>query len=229
MAPQAPGVAVRVLGHWFSGVRRSGQQIRDYADGWRLDAEAAMASPRPVLLVFGDSLSQGIGASARSRSYVSLVAAELSLRRGADVAVLNLSRSGARIDDVLEVQVPAYEWAREHRAPEVVTGICTVGSNDLLRSGRLGRAKRAMSELIERLPEGVAMATVPDRGSVVAKRLNDHLRREAEREHRPVADVAAALTSWRGRVAGDRFHPNDRGHRLWADVVLAGYDAGCFQ
>lgn len=223
--PAGPGPAVRWLGVVLPGARRIGSQIGRYADGWRVDALAALATDRPALVVFGDSLGQGIGAADRSGSYAALVAAELGLHLPAEPPVFNLSRSGARINDVLEVQIPAYRAACE-RGLSVIGGVCTVGSNDLIRSTRLGAAKRRLTRLVEALPEGVVVATVPDRGSQVAKRLNRHLRQEAGRAGRPVADVADALTSWRGHLAGDGFHPNDAGHRLWADVIAGAVLAG---
>lgn len=216
--PAKPGSAVRSLGVLLPGARRTGSQIRRYAAGWRTDALAVLGTDQPALVVFGDSLGQGIGAADRSGSYAALVSTELAPHLGTAPPVFNLSRSGARIEDVLEVQIPAYRAACD-RGLSVIGGVCTVGSNDLIRSARLGRTKQRVTRLVEELPEGVVVATVPDRGSQVAKRLNRHLRQESRRATRPVADIADALTSWKGRMAGDGFHPNDAGYRLWADVI----------
>ena len=99
-----------------------------------------------------------------------------------------------------------------------------MGSNDLLRSGHPRRFRRDIARLAEALPDDhrqrTVIATLPDRGSIVAKRANRWLRAAAEEHGIGVADVAAELDSWRGRLAPDRFHPNDGGHRLWADVFL---------
>jgi len=217
LTPAQPGTFVRVMGSIIPGVGRTRDQIVSYAEEWAAEAEAAVAGKMPVFVALGDSLAQGIGASSRAAGYVSLVSDDLRKRRGQDFAVLNLSRSGARLHDVLETQLPALDAANVR----LIGGICTVGSNDLVRSGRLGQTRNRFSEVLVALPEEILMATIPDAKSLAAKRMNRYLRAEAQRIDRPLADVAAALTTWRGMVAGDGFHPNDRGHRLWADTVLA--------
>ncbi|NNF55966.1 MAG: SGNH/GDSL hydrolase family protein, partial [Acidimicrobiales bacterium] len=150
-----------------------------------------------------------------ARSYVQLVADRLHEEVPQGFRILNLSRSGARLGDVLETQLPALASVPN----SVIGGICTVGSNDLVRSGRLRQTRRRFTAVLESLPTGIVMATIPDAKSVTAKTMNRHLRSEAERLGQPIADVAAALTSWRGLMAGDGFHPNDAGHRLWARTI----------
>lgn len=227
LEPKNPGPGIRAIGTVFPGVRATGRQMLDYSMEWRRETEGTLAVGGPVLVVLGDSLAQGVGASTRSSGYAALVASTLARSIAHPVGVVNLSRSGARIGDVLETQIPAFLAARDrYRGLRPIGGICTVGSNDLVRSGRVRLAKKRLAALVEQLPEGFVLATVPDRGSLVARHCNRHLRAEADRVGRPVADVAAALTSWRGRLAGDGFHPNDEGHRLWADVVGRAVLAG---
>lgn len=55
----------------------------------------------------GDSAAQGIGASDPQRGYVGLLAKRLRDNAGRPVQIVKLSRSGARIKDVLDTQVPA--------------------------------------------------------------------------------------------------------------------------
>ena len=206
-----PGRMVQVLGQVHPGVRTTGRQIVDHADFWRVEAQRALAGPAPVLVALGDSIAQGIGASAPALGYVGLLAEQLQ------VPVLNLSRSGARLADVLDEQLPALAESGVRTAAVV----CTVGSNDLLRELRFSTTKNRMSRLIEVLPEEAVLATLPDAGSLLAKRLNRHLRREALGHGRVVADVAANLRSWRRLAASDQFHPNDAGHRLWCHAFLS--------
>lgn len=226
LEPPLPGWLVR-RGGFLPGMAETGKQIQRYAGYWRdlaelaLRADAGFGSPAgvdrprkpPILVALGDSLAQGIGASHPEYGYVGRVRRELA---GQDSLspVLNLSRSGARIADVLEIQLPALAAVDD----PLGLIICTVGSNDLVRSTRLGRAKRELSDLLEALPESAILATVPDRGSVAATLFNRHLRREADLLSIPVADVAAYLTTWRGHRAADRFHPNDQGYQIWVDA-----------
>ena len=75
-----------------------------------------------------------------------------------------------------------------------------------------------MHSLMSRLPAGAVLATLPASGSLMAKRLNKTIRAEARRAGLLVADVDAHLPGWRGRSAGDRFHPNDRGYESWFEA-----------
>ena len=68
---------------------------------------------------------------------------------------------------------------------------------------------------MSRLPAGAVLATVPAKGSLMAKRVSKIIRAEAGRSGLVVADVDAHLPGWRGRSAGDRFHPNDLGYEAW--------------
>lgn len=205
---------VRILSLVHPGIRRTRDQIVDHAAYWKTAADRALVGGAPVLVALGDSLAQGIGASSPQLGYVGLLAAKLADEHQAPVAILNLSRSGARIGDVLGDQLAAL------RASGVmpVAVVCTVGSNDLLRDARFGAARSRMTELIGSLPEGAVLATLPDAGSLLAKQLNRHLRKDAARHGRAVADLGALLTSWKGLGASDRFHPNDAGYQCWAQA-----------
>ena len=142
---------------------------------------------------------------------------------GRPVPVLNLSVSGARIQDVIDRQLP--KLAQLPHEPVFVT--CTVGSNEPLsaRSLLFKRTTRQLSTLFDALPSGSIVATLPDAGSMVAKYVNRVIEGEAPlREHR-IADVASHLSGWRRRIAGDGFHPNDEGYEAWTNAfteVLIG-------
>ena len=125
--------------------------------------------------------------------------------------IVNLSRSGAKINDVLRVQLPAMR-AVQHPI-QLVT--CTVGNNDLARGSSPSRVNGAMRSLMSELPDDAMLATLPAKGSILAKRLNRIIRAEGSPAGLVVADVDAHLPGWRGRSAGDRFHPNDLGYESW--------------
>ncbi|MHB8274889.1 MAG: hypothetical protein ACYDC9_09005 [Dermatophilaceae bacterium] len=59
-----------------------------------------------MYVTLGGSAAQGVGASSPRRGYVSLVAEQLSRSTGRPVRVINLSRSGARVRDVVDEQQP---------------------------------------------------------------------------------------------------------------------------
>ncbi len=218
LEPPRPGWLVRNAG-FLPGVATTAHQIEAYANYWRdLAIEALDANPgadaTPMLVVLGDSLAQGVGASQPALGYAGRLR-ELLAEGAALPPVVNLSRSGAKIADVLQVQLPAL--AEVPGTSHLI--VCTVGSNDLVRSTRLGRTKRDMTTLINTLPPAALLGTLPDKGSVATMMLNRHLRLEADRAGITVADVAANLTTWRGHRADDRFHPNDRGYGWWVEAV----------
>ena len=215
-----PGPLVRTLARVLPGVRDTEDQIPAYARRWHEQNQAALSSGEPVWVALGDSLTQGIGASSLETTFVRQVQRRLA-DAGRPVPVLNLSVSGARIQDVIDRQLP--KLSQLAHDPAFVT--CTVGSNDLLRSVRLKRTTKQLGALFDALPKGSIVATVPAAGSLVAKYVNRIIEGEAPlREHR-IADVASHLSGWRRRIAGDGFHPNDEGYQAWtaafSEVLIA--------
>ena len=205
-----PGPLVRALARVLPGVRETEDQIPAFARRWHEQNQAALASGEPVWVALGDSLTQGIGASSLETTFVRGVQRRLA-QAGRPVPVLNLSVSGARIQDVIDHQLPKLSLLTHE--PAFVT--CTIGSNDLLRSIRLKRTTDQLGALFDALPTGSVVATLPAAGSVVAKYVNRIIEGEAPlREHR-IADVAAHMSGWRRRIAGDGFHPNDEGYEAW--------------
>lgn len=213
LQPATPGRLVRATSKIHAGVATTGEQIVGYSVYWREGSINALTASDPVLVVLGDSLGQGIGASSPEHGYVGLLRNAMSIDLGSPVAVLNLSRSGARINDVLSTQLPALAAA----GVEPMLTVCTVGGNDLLRSAWPAKVRREVRALARSLPVGTVWATVPAKGSTMAKLLNRRIRTEAAAQNLLVADIGANLTSWRGKLAKDGFHPSDEGHQFWAE------------
>ena len=171
-------------------------------------------------MALGDSAAQGIGASRPERGYVSLLAGRMREQTGRPVQVINLSRSGATIRDLLDTQLPKLRELR----PDVVT--VAIGGNDI-RSYERGRFLADVDELTAALPRGTHIADVPDfmhgrwgdraveAGEIVTASAGAH-QQHIVRLHNTQRDrgAGAMLTDF----AADWFHPNDRGHRVWADA-----------
>lgn len=205
---------------WIPSVRTVGDTMLASADHWRGEAEWAMAHDHPALVVFGDSLAQGVGASAPARSYVGRLREHLG--GAGPLPVLNLSRSGAQIADVLDVQLPAFRESGV--SPHAV--VCTVGSNDIRHTFRLDQVRAAFITLIDELPTGAVLATLPEKGSQVGASMNRTIRKLAPPAGLLIADVGHRLTSWRGRISGDGFHPNDVGHGVWFEAFAEAMSPG---
>lgn len=218
--PRGPGLVVSTLRTVVPGVRRVCAQAEPYAETWRARNREAVRSPARRWIVLGDSMCQGVGASAPARGWVGQLAARLAAD-GHDLAVVNLSATGARTTDVLAQQLPLLDQvppAPRAAAAPLVTAL--VGSNDLF-GGRTPRAElpRAMAELAQRLPPGSVVATLPQPARA-AGLANRPLEAASQAGRLRVVDMrTAGPASWRGRLAADRFHPNDAGYAAIADAM----------
>lgn len=167
----------------------------------------------------GDSLAQGIGASEPERGYVGLLAARLERATGLGVQVVNLSATGVLIDDVINYQLPALLCLDP--PPDLVT--VTAGTNDAGRHDHGGIGER-FDALCARLPAGTLIADLPRfhhgrrrvaaraAAAVVRDVLGRHPHLVPVRLDEATADSGLSLRS------ADLFHPNDRGHRHYADL-----------
>ncbi len=171
-----------------------------------------------MYVAVGDSAAQGIGASTPDNGYVALLADQLRERTGHPVLVVNLSRSGATMRDVVEEQLPMLAALRA----DVIT--VDVGGNDI---GNYDPARYQcdVTALVNGLPAGTVIADIPyfmhgraqdDAGQAAAT-----IRALAQRRGLVVAPLQEAMRT-RGWIAmftdyaADWFHPNDRGHQVWA-------------
>ena len=175
-----------------------------------------------LYVALGDSAAQGIGASRPERGYVGLLAQRLRDTTGRPVLVVNLSSSGARISDVLDTQLPAL--AALGRKPDLLT--VGIGGNDVRAYDRDVFAA-ATDRLTAALPAGAFVADAPyfmhGRWERDAQQAADLLTDSATgRGLHPVPLHEALRAQGPGAMltqfAADWFHPNDRGHRVWADA-----------
>ena len=195
--------------------RRSFQHVEEYAAAWSVDNAAALEADGPLWVVLGDSAAQAVGASSHRSGYVGVVAARLSERDGVPWRVVNLSRSGARTREVLDVQLPAAAGLRA----DLLTAV--VGGNDALRTKEAVWRQDAR-DLCAVLPAGAVVSTVA-RGVFERKtrRVNDVIRSCAAEHGLRVADLWAHTGPPYKGLYFDGFHPNDRGYLQWADALSA--------
>jgi len=180
-----------------------------------------------LYVALGDSTAQGVGASTPDRGYVGLLADHLRIQTGGSVRVINLSVSGARIQDVVDTQVPVLRLLH----PDVVT--VAVGGNDV-RSYRAAAFSRQVDELTSALPPGTFIADVPwfmhgrwerqaAQGAAVVGR--SALERGLTVVPLHEAQRRQGWTTMFTDFAPDWFHPNDRGYRVWAETFWSAMKA----
>lgn len=207
------GPLLRIAGRVVRGIAQVHEQSRPYAEAWRRDNLAALASSGPLWVALGDSLTQGVGAPSHNAGWVNLVQARLATA-GRRYRLVNLAVSGARTDEVLDRQLPALEALP---APDLVT--LMIGSNDLMSPRHRKTLSDTVAAVLDRLPAGSWVATLPN-PSRVAAAANRVLAERAAAGHVRVIEMRdPRLRSWRGRLAADHFHPNGAGYAAMADVV----------
>lgn len=193
--------------------RRSFEHVEDYAAAWSADNAVALAGDGPLWVVLGDSAAQGVGASSHLAGYVGVVRDRLQARDGRPWRVLNLSRSGARTREVLDVQWPAAQGVQG----DLLTAL--VGGNDALRT-KEEVWRRDVQDLCAALPPGAVVSTVA-RGvrERRTRRVNEVIRACAAERGLLVADLWAHTGAPYKGLYFDGFHPNDRGYLQWADAL----------
>jgi lysophospholipase L1-like esterase len=151
---------------------------------------------------------------------------------GYRVEVVSFAMGGSKAADLVRSQLDAALAAGGDVA------LISVGGNDALRGVRLDAFEEALDTLVDRLGRAVpvlALSGVGDMGTVprlppmlatAARRrgraMNAIHHRVAERHGVLVADQwawAAARFRDRRIFSPDLFHPNEEGHRIWAEVA----------
>ncbi len=183
------------------------------------------AQPGSLLYVaLGDSAALGIGASTPAAGYVGILAEAIAKRTGRQVRVRNLSIDGATLGVVIRDELHRLEGLE----PDLVT--LGIGANDIWTFDPV-RFREEYTRICDSLPPGTLVSELPSFSVLpVARRARQANRiiREVAAEHGfwvaplySVTGVGGLLDALRGS-AGDLFHPNDRGHRRWADAFLPG-------
>lgn len=206
------------LAWWGVRLRQLARSVGRHRAYWSVPR----GEPGGLLYVaLGDSSAQGIGARRPERGYVGLVAERLRAATGRPVQVRNLSRTGARVADVVDEQLPLLAGL----APDVVT--VSVGGNDV-RHYDEARFRHDVDRLVAALPPGAVLADVPwFMHGAVGRRSDEAAAYIGERARARGLRVAGLYEAtrrrgWRAMATDfgpDGFHPNERGYRVWAAAV----------
>lgn len=178
-------------------------------------------------VALGDSAAQGIGASKPWRSYVGRIAGHIRHTTHGTVAVKNLSVAGATTHACAIDQVPRLA---DYPA-DVVT--VAIGANDI-GSFDPKKFERNIRAIYGALPSHAIVAdlpfmVLPDNEKKVAV-ANEIVRRVASELGLAVAPLYATTRGqgYLGTIrhsAGDLFHPNDDGYRVWAAAFYPAVEA----
>lgn len=213
--PWTPATLTRVMQRISPAVRKVSAEIDPIEAFWHAFVSDALRRANdnrpPLWVVLGDSTAQGVGATTIDQSWVARLDAALA-DAGRPHALMNLSRSGARSDHVIDEQLPLLDLLPY--PPAIVTVCC--GANDLMRNPNPVALARRLSRLTDRLPTGAVISTLPaPRFSPTAQYVNRALYEAAGRNDLRVAELGPHLVGPLRGTAPDRFHPNDVGYGAW--------------
>lgn len=171
-----------------------------------------------VYIALGDSAAQGVGASEPLKGYVGLIANELQQNREKKVKIINLSKSGAKIADVIQTQLPIYEKL-DLKNQHLIT--IEIGANDII-SFNAQKFEAEMNQLMSKLPKETVISDVPSfAGSRYAKyesrvlQANEIINSLAAKHNFKLAELYKKTTANHGlrTFAADIFHPSNYGYK----------------
>ncbi len=202
------------LSAWAYLLIRLSRQPTKFAQYW---GKPVGQSGGLLYVAMGDSAAQGIGATSPQKGYVSLLARSIQQKSGKSVQIVNLSKTGATIDDVISDQLPLLRFLK----PDIIT--LGIGGNDL-RSYRAADFDASITKLISQLPKNTFIADTPyfmhgkwEQQALEASRV---LTRQARLHGLTVAPLHKTMQDkgWQSMFymyAADWFHPNNKGHKVW--------------
>jgi acyl-CoA thioesterase-1 len=190
--------------------------VANYAAYWRGRAEQPGEF---VYVAIGDSAAQGVGASQPRNGYIGLIAGSIERKTGRKVQVVNLSVTGAKLDDALKHQIPKIA----NYKPNLVTA--EIGANDMgsfdskafaVNYDRFLHALPAGSSVVSNMPYFGTRPQVQDN----ARAANQIIQRQTKQHNIPMADLYGNLQGKQSPLiyASDWFHPNDRGYKVWYEA-----------
>jgi len=224
----ALAVAVALWLRWLSRRRvywfeRLTNAIPIHSDWWK--SQRALTGEL-LYVAIGDSAAQGIGASKPGRSYVGEVARHIRAVSSKELRVVNLGISGATIGIALKKELPALAKLD----PDIVT--VSIGANDMA-SFEPARFAAEIETLFAALPSHAIVADLPTFYFLPAEkkvRIANQILRETAARHSlvvvPLHEVMRRQGLWgvTTQFAGDLFHPNDRGYKVWASAFYTAVD-----
>ena len=170
-------------------------------------------------LALGDSAAQGIGATSPSRGYVGLIASRLHSQTGQTVRIINLSKTGAKMDDYLREQAPQIKNIK----PDLVT--IEIGANDVT-AFNADKYRSDFKKVLQSLPPGTYVANMPlfnSRPSSTSKAKQASTIIQEELKSYPKLHFVDLQKETQQNqsifgFAPDLFHPNNLSYKNWADA-----------
>lgn len=211
----------RIMARFHEGIAAIDATVEPFAQFWDDYNARSLEEDGPLWVALGDSVTQGIGASAPDASFPFRVLDELRESTGEPWRLVNLSMSGARFADVENKQLTVL---REFDLrPSAVSAV--IGSNDVIWRRNTPAIVDDARKMVDALPRGTILSRLS----------------EARRDRRRIGvnqvfEGAGAVRhvdlyeAWdwptgEGMWAEDNFHPNDSAHVFLAQNLVKAFAA----
>ncbi|MGI9623762.1 MAG: SGNH/GDSL hydrolase family protein [Acidimicrobiales bacterium] len=211
----------RVMARFHEGVATIDATVEPFAQFWDEYNARSLEQQGPLWVALGDSVTQGIGASAPDRSFPFQVLDDLRAKTGQPWRLINLSMSGARFADVERKQLPVLEAF--NLAPTAVSAV--IGSNDVIWRRNTPAIVDDARRMVDALPPGTVL-------SRLSEARTDRRRIGANQVFQGAAAIGSVhlYEAWDwptgdGMWAEDNFHPNDSAHVFLADNLVKAFVA----
>ncbi len=200
--------------------------VNRYKDFWTAKAHE---SGEITYLALGDSAAQGIGASSPMRGYVGLIAKDIERQSNKSVKVVNISKTGAQMNDYLKDQAPLVKTLK----PDVVT--IEIGGNDV-KDFNAQSYRSKFKKVLATLPDGTFVSNMPlfnsrpgstENAKVASKIIEEELQNYPKLVFVDLQTETTENQSIFG-FAPDLFHPNNLSYKNWANAFWREIDKTSF-
>lgn len=188
-----------------------------FASYWQNEAKKPIEQNSLIYMALGDSLSQGIGATSPAKGMIGILAKRIANKTNRPVHVINVSKSGARIKDVLDNQLPELQALQQK--PQIVT--VDIGGNDMKFFNK-EKFEEEYTALAASLPEGTILLEISPyfkEKAVIANQLINKIAKNYNLKVARIENLSYKLRFEFLDYGGDFFHPSNRGYKKWADVL----------
>lgn len=190
-----------------------------FAKYWNKQLQLPVSPKAITLVVLGNSVAQGVGASKPQKTLVGRAVSYITQKTNRPVHIANYSRSGATAHDIIDSQLPNAKLA------EADIILVEVGVNDSNR--------RTVEEFEADMK--TILAALPLEKTIIADVPYPKLRPKYQETASGLLTERAVHCAYPSKVfielshdvfvtAGDFFHPNDKGYALWFEAFRPGIE-----
>lgn len=203
--------------------------VKSHKSYWNNIINEPFEADDQMYVALGDSAAQGIGANKPQNGYVSLIAKELARKTNKNVHTVNLSVTGARLQDTIDVQLPKLKNLPVNDETVITLEI---GANEMLNYDA-SKFRHKMDTLLSVMPKQTIVSDIPYFGGGRYRRLEPNVLQAnrvitelAEKYNLRLAPLHQ-VTKQRNNLfsnSADFFHPSNSGYKNWFEAFRKALD-----